>query len=409
MWYWKNERRHDFQSVEEIKDELINNGIFIFIGKKTTKQISSFTDNDVDKIIECFDYLYELYRYVQSGRELVGRLCWNTNHWISPSGRKGKSSNKGSYEYKMGFGNEEWLFDKTKLIKGYHYGFLQPINHNRNKYIGNVFDIHLYTINSETKETWWLGMINNAWIVDAEESEKVYNEYKKRGFLKEMIHQLEVIEADVKELSLTTPQNFFNVKYKPNDLRLLDEPQKVSNKDKSISGKYYSSFNTYISTPQSITIEPKIFTLQGDSNPSDILKTTRYYSYGVSEVNLSHNIMVASSLKQLKKECDKAFANVSTTQGTFVDVVTEDKGKCIFYEFKISPTFKACIREALSQIMEYAYYPDRTIAHKLIIVSGNDINEDGKKYMKRLRTEFRIPVYYQKFNFDTERLESTLY
>jgi hypothetical protein len=30
--------------------------------------------------------------------EKVARLCWNTNEWSGPSGRKGKSKSSDSYE-----------------------------------------------------------------------------------------------------------------------------------------------------------------------------------------------------------------------------------------------------------------------------------------------------------------------
>lgn len=40
--------------------------------------------------------------------EKVARLCWNTNEWRRPSGRKGKSKSNDAYENEMGFGHEEW-------------------------------------------------------------------------------------------------------------------------------------------------------------------------------------------------------------------------------------------------------------------------------------------------------------
>ena len=55
--------------------------------------------------------------------EKVARLCWNTNEWRRPSGRKGKSKSSDSYEKGMGFGHKEWLLDDSKIINGYHYGY----------------------------------------------------------------------------------------------------------------------------------------------------------------------------------------------------------------------------------------------------------------------------------------------
>ncbi|BCV27179.1 hypothetical protein [Shewanella algae] len=57
----------------------------------------------------------------------IARICWNSNGWITPSGRPGKSSNKDSYEYQNGYGHEEWLLDTTKIIDGYHYGYIKQL------------------------------------------------------------------------------------------------------------------------------------------------------------------------------------------------------------------------------------------------------------------------------------------
>ena len=64
----------------------------------------------------------------------IARICWNKNNWIYPSGREGKSINKNSYEYKHGFGHEEWNFDIRKNIDGYVYGYLQQF--------GNIKSYH---------------------------------------------------------------------------------------------------------------------------------------------------------------------------------------------------------------------------------------------------------------------------
>ena len=77
--------------------------------------------------------------------EKVARICWNTNNWQFPSGKAGKvsSDKSAAYETKTGYGHEEWLFDISKLINGYHYGHLQAIGQHRDKYQGEKFDISL--------------------------------------------------------------------------------------------------------------------------------------------------------------------------------------------------------------------------------------------------------------------------
>lgn len=54
----------------------------------------------------------------------VSRVTFNTEGWMFPSGRNGKSTNAELHEGIYGYGHEEWLFDISKLIDGYHYGFI---------------------------------------------------------------------------------------------------------------------------------------------------------------------------------------------------------------------------------------------------------------------------------------------
>jgi hypothetical protein len=109
--------------------------------------------------------------------EKMARICWNTNNWIKPSGKIGKSETDRAYELQFGFGHEEWLFDFEKLIDGYHYSYLQPIG-NKKTHFEKCYNILLYTINNETKEQYWVGWINNVYVLTLDDK-KIYDIYKK--------------------------------------------------------------------------------------------------------------------------------------------------------------------------------------------------------------------------------------
>lgn len=98
---------------------------------------------------------------------------------------------------------------------------------------------------------------------------------------------------------------------------------------------------------------------------------------------------------------DYGFENVGTEQptgyGTFIDVVLKKDERFIFFEIKTSPSVKVCIREALSQLMEYAYWPDKNNAAQLVIVSQNELTPDAIKYIDHIKGKFGIPIRYQQF------------
>jgi hypothetical protein len=110
-----------FNVVQKVQDKDTFPNTFIFIGNYLDKQLDEITDSDIETMLKSFDYLLEVYKYVESNKEnetRIARICWNTNGWIKPSGKKGKSKSH-SHEYIYGFGHEEWNFDTEKIINGY--------------------------------------------------------------------------------------------------------------------------------------------------------------------------------------------------------------------------------------------------------------------------------------------------
>ncbi|MBQ4377310.1 MAG: hypothetical protein II793_06415, partial [Bacteroidales bacterium] len=103
----------------------------------------------------------------------IARICNNDHNWKYPSRRELKSSNPDTYENLYGFGFEEWLFDGEKVINGYHYAFLQPIN--AKKHIGQKYQIHLYYRTPYAKG--YVGYIDNVECLTLEQAEKCLNVY----------------------------------------------------------------------------------------------------------------------------------------------------------------------------------------------------------------------------------------
>ncbi|WP_343684114.1 hypothetical protein [Asticcacaulis sp.] len=93
---------------------------------------------------------------------------------------------------------------------------------------------------------------------------------------------------------------------------------------------------------------------------------------------------------------------------TAIDIVRDTGGGFVFYEIKTARSIKACIREALPQLMEYSYWPDAQRAVELIIVSPNKPTEDAASYLKRLREEFKIPVFHETVDLETGRLSEKI-
>lgn len=89
--------------------------------------------------------------------------------------------------------------------------------------------------------------------------------------------------------------------------------------------------------------------------------------------------------------------DVVVCEQNFVDVTVETKTEIILYEIKSDLEPKSVIRQALGQIMEYAFHPParQTLPVRLVIVGQNSLNESAKVYLNVLRFKFGIPLEYK--------------
>lgn len=81
-----------------------------------------------------------------------------------------------------------------------------------------------------------------------------------------------------------------------------------------------------------------------------------------------------------------------------VDLVVRQESVFTFYEIKTYSSIRRCIREAIGQLMEYAYWPGNDYARRLVIVSKNPPSDATKTYFQHLRSTFAIPLFYQQFS-----------
>ncbi len=162
----------------------------------------------------------------------------------------------------------------------------------------------------------------------------------------------------------------------------------------------------YIEAHFKSVIEQRTFVFKAGMHPG---KTSiiKHIKASQKTIQLMHKQMVEQTYN--KFVASYGYQNVSTENetpfGTTIDMVLKTKKGYIFYEFKTSGSLREIIREALSQLMEYSYYPLNNNAKKLIIVSTNPINPECQEYLNHLRKKFTIPVYYQRYDEKKKSLD----
>jgi hypothetical protein len=65
-------------------------------------------------------------------------------------------------------------------------------------------------------------------------------------------------------------------------------------------------------------------------------------------------------------------------------------------QIKTALSPRACLREALGQLMEYAYWPGAFEAKRLIVCGESALDGDGETYLSQLKNRFTLPIEYEQ-------------
>jgi hypothetical protein len=87
-----------------------------------------------------------------------------------------------------------------------------------------------------------------------------------------------------------------------------------------------------------------------------------------------------------------------TTEFEGIDVCVRTANEVILFEIKSDTSPRAVIRNALGQVLEYAFYRPRLwkgAQVRLVIVGRNSPGSAEQEYLNRLRKDFRLPVSYE--------------
>lgn len=116
-------------------------------------------------------------------------------------------------------------------------------------------------------------------------------------------------------------------------------------------------------------------------------------------VSLHHNLLQARLTARLIAEygAENVADEHPSGLGTKIDVVLRrTPEEYWYYEIKTAHSPRSCIREALGQVMEYAYWPGAREPRRLIVCGESALDDDGRAYLRQLNERFRLPVAYEQ-------------
>lgn len=199
----------------------------------------------------------------------------------------------------------------------------------------------------------------------------------------------------------------FNIRFKFSDVDVnLSNPRIISQEDPSTRAKYYKLYpkkGDFVFSPVADTRR------NGVKRKASGAKSERRVAFNTdfkrTEYDPLHNKIQNAVKRILVSSGEYKSAEL---EENFVDITAVTVGgETHYYEIKTSPA-KNSIREAIGQVMEYAYYPDKQRADKLVIVAPEPADQYDLQYLRNIRARFRIPVWFRHYSFITNELSPLL-
>jgi hypothetical protein len=118
------------------------------------------------------------------------------------------------------------------------------------------------------------------------------------------------------------------------------------------------------------------------------------------EVSLRHNSIQDALFGHLRKVhgAGNTTRELPATDGTRIDTAVRDGEMLTYYEIKVYSSARACIREALGQLLEYSHWPRAQKADRLVVVGEAPFDDGARSYINSLKQAFSMPLEYMQFD-----------
>jgi hypothetical protein len=155
----------------------------------------------------------------------------------------------------------------------------------------------------------------------------------------------------------------------------------------------------------------KAFLFSAGHRPAKEGKSARKIEREDIEADLTHNMLQSKLYAFLAQKHGAESVGTEQPSGigaNSIDVVLRIGEEITFFELKTNPSLRTCIREALPQLLEYAYWPAEVRSTKLVIVAEAVPTQDAIEYLQKLRCDFSIPVHYARIDRSTGSLDNLI-
>lgn len=330
----------------------------------------------------------------------IARICDNASNWQYPTRTAAES--KDSFHSMHGYGHEEWLFRFEWQISGWQYGFIQGVNkggENRINRGNRVADVVLYTHSAAGRR--YVARIRHLEFLDSAQAAAALEHYKKRGWYDRMLKEIENIGGDRSGLGNDDwASQVLNVRFRPDDLEWYLHDVFAN------PGSAVSRNNRYQLVKITDTSElPSTVTARRSVRKGQITPPVQdsYFTSGGAgrECSPEHWMLVTALHERLLEEFPE---DSISFEENFVDVTVTTPTQKILYEVKSDYSTRRVLRQAIGQLLEYAYYWDQPDMNqvRLVAVGRTELSTEDERYLRYLKNQLKLPLEYRQIKLPSE-------
>lgn len=324
------------------------------------------------------------------------RLTWNRDNWRHPSGYIPRGE-QGTYVARQGYGHEEWLNRSEWVLDGWRYGFVEGAGRSP-RLVGTKVRLILFSINPN-KERVFVGEIRSVEVLTEGQAKVAHRGFRREGWVARMIAELEEQIGPAKRFrrAVRGAQGVANIRFRPTALRMFDPPVPIA------PGHVLRRFSRYLM----IAVPP--------ASEKRYREATRAAMRGFKSTTLRKRRAVlhtrvdpieARMQNEVRQLLEDRLGRVAVqAEKDFVDLQVRSGRTTTLIEFKSATDPRKAIRQALGQLLDYAYFKDAKSQSNLVVVGRGSPGVRDRRFVNTLRERLRMPIRYKQYVIGSRRFE----
>lgn len=323
----------------------------------------------------------------------ITRISYNSSGWLKPTGDARKCEAPGTYNHEQGFGHEDWLFRTEWQIDGWRYAFIEGVNRSHRRLVKEAkpFDLTLFTIQPDKRRR-YVATIRAVECLDDQQAKDALKAFETQGWLETMLKEIAAVGGNAASLGNSKwAKHILNVRFRLENMAPFAPGEFAHTNDPIMGLTRYSLYNIDPLANKAAARPPRH--RQGSETPPAGLPFLRRAATAV-QCTPEHARMQRKLLAALKIEFPGARI---VCEEDFIDVSVQTAAELLLFEIKSDLDPRVVIRQALGQILEYGFHPQRQhpLPVRLVIVGRCPLTAPDERYLDHLRNAFSLPLEYR--------------